>query len=108
MFIICRKIAEKQFDIKSSRAFKKFVAENGYKPFRDGLEKFFNLLDDFDVAVLKDHQDIDEIRELMEKFRLLPNDALIAATCRYYKIKKIATFDGDFDRVDFLEKVEIN
>jgi len=36
-------------------------------------------------------------------FRLLPNDALIAATCRFYGIKRIATFDKDFERVKFLE-----
>jgi len=32
---------------------------------------------------------------------------LIAATCRHYGIRKIATFDEDFKRVDFLEVVEI-
>jgi len=41
------------------------------------------------------------------KYSLLPNDALIAATCKHYGIKKIATFDDDFKRVDFLEAVEI-
>ena len=40
-------------------------------------------------------------------YDLLPNDALIAATCRHYGIKKIATFDEDFERVDFLEIVQI-
>ena len=38
---------------------------------------------------------------------LLPNDALIAATCRHHGIKKIATFDEDFKRVDFLEVVGV-
>lgn len=37
---------------------------------------------------------------------MLPNDALIVATCRYYGINKIATFDSDFDKVDFLEIVK--
>ena len=45
--------------------------------------------------------------EIMQKYGLLPNDALIAATCRHYGIRKIATFDEDFKRVDFLEVVEI-
>ena len=40
-------------------------------------------------------------------YKLLPNDALIAATCKHYGIKKIATFDDDFKRVDFLEVVEV-
>ena len=41
--------------------------------------------------------------EMLKKYGLLPNDALIAATCKHYGIKKIATFDEDFKRVDFLE-----
>jgi len=41
------------------------------------------------------------------EYSLLPNDALIAATCKHYGIKKIATFDEDFKRVDFLEVVEV-
>ena len=43
------------------------------------------------------------IDSMMTKYKLLPNDALIAATCKHHGIKKIATFDPDFKRVDFLE-----
>ena len=71
------------------------------------LTKFFSLLDDLDITVLRDHQNVYEIWELMKNYNLLPNDALIAATCRHYGIKKIATFDEDFKRVDFLEVVEV-
>ncbi|MEM2176791.1 MAG: PIN domain-containing protein [Archaeoglobaceae archaeon] len=45
--------------------------------------------------------------EIIKKYGLLPNDALIAATCKHYGIRKIATFDEDFKRVDFLEVLEI-
>jgi len=38
-------------------------------------------------------------KKIVEKYKLLSNDALIAATCKHYGIKKIATFDGDFKRV---------
>ena len=41
----------------------------------------------------------------MIKYKLLPNDAFIAATCKHHGIRKIATFDPDFDRVDFLEVI---
>ncbi|MEM0332582.1 MAG: type II toxin-antitoxin system VapC family toxin, partial [Archaeoglobaceae archaeon] len=44
---------------------------------------------------------------LMKEYGLLPNDALIAATCKHYGIRKIATFDEDFKRVDFLEILEL-
>ncbi len=50
---------------------------------------------------------IAEAVEIGIKYRLLPNDALIVATCKHYGIKKIATFDEDFKRVDFLEVVEV-
>ena len=46
-------------------------------------------------------------KEIVKEYKLLPNDALIAATCKHYGIKKIATFDEDFKRVDFLEVVKI-
>ncbi|WP_287794964.1 type II toxin-antitoxin system VapC family toxin [Archaeoglobus sp.] len=45
--------------------------------------------------------------EIMNSYGLLPNDALIAATCKHFGIKKIATFDEDFKRVEFLEVVGI-
>ena len=44
--------------------------------------------------------------ECSRKFRLLPNDALIAATCKHHGIDRIATFDSDFERVDFLEIIK--
>jgi len=46
-----------------------------------------------------------EAEGLITKYGLLPNDALIAATCKHHGIKKTATFDADFERVDFLEVV---
>jgi predicted nucleic acid-binding protein len=48
-----------------------------------------------------------EAERLIKKYGLLPNDALIAATCKHYGITKIATFDSDFKRVDFLEVIEL-
>ena len=64
------------------------------------------MINDLNVRILKDYQNLDLVKEIMIKYRLLPQDALIAATCNYYGIKKIATFDDDFKRVDFLEVVE--
>jgi len=71
---------------------------------------------DFDLSLVKELLDMfnllpcnvgSGVVEVIEKYRLLPNDALIAATCKHYGIKKIATFDEDFKRVDFLEVVEV-
>ncbi len=64
--------------------------------------KVFEIVDVLPTdRIAKEH-----VVELIGKFGLLPNDALIAATCKHYGIKKIATFDEDFRRVDFLEVVE--
>lgn len=60
------------------------------------------------MIVLELNDDIFDIsKEIVKKYYLLPNDALIAATCNYYGIKKIATFDSDFERVEFLEVVTV-
>ncbi|HEC91422.1 MAG TPA: PIN domain-containing protein [Candidatus Atribacteria bacterium] len=107
MYIISRKIAERKFDIRSSRKFRKFVSNKGYEPFIEELTKFLNLLDDLYIKVLRDHQDVTEILELMKNHKLLLNDALIAGTCRHHGVEKIATFDQDFERVDFLEVVKV-
>ena len=40
--------------------------------------------------------------EVMRQYGLLPNDALIASTCRHYGIERILTFDEDFKRVPWL------
>ena len=47
------------------------------------------------------------VRNVAEKYGLLPNDALIATTCKHHGINKIATFDSDFKRVDFLAVIEL-
>ncbi len=59
------------------------------------------------VVLPVDDTIFDLSKEIVEKYKLLPNDALIAATCKHYSIKKIATFDDDFKRVNFLEVVEV-
>jgi predicted nucleic acid-binding protein len=107
IYTISRKVAEKKFGIKANRTFREFVSANGYEHFADELSNFFNVLNDFDVVVLRDYQNVSELWSAMRKYNLLPNDALIVTTCKYYDIKKIATFDEDFKRVDFLKIIEL-
>ncbi len=106
LYILARKLAEREFGVKSSKKFREFISENGYEPFRKEMEMLFTMLEDLSVEILTDHQDVSEIWEIMCEYKLLPNDALIVATCRHYGIKKIATFDEDFKRVDFLEVIK--
>ncbi len=63
------------------------------------IEPFLNLSHSLPIT-----QEIEFLAmEISAQYGLLPNDALIAATCRHYGINKIATFDEDFEKVDFLE-----
>ena len=58
---------------------------------------------DFIELLIIDRQVLTGSVDIAFRYGLLPNDALIAATCKHHGIKKIATFDEDFKRVDFLE-----
>ncbi len=51
-------------------------------------------------------EDPELLLESVATYRLLPNDAVIVATCQYYGIKKIATFDSDFNRVSSLDVIQ--
>lgn len=68
-------------------------------------EKVLDFLYGLDVDILETLP-LRDFLHVFQTYNLLPNDALIAATCKHYGITKIATFDEDFKRVDFLEVVE--
>ncbi|AHF79401.1 PIN domain-containing protein [Thermococcus paralvinellae] len=36
-------------------------------------------------------------RDLIDKYGLLPNDALILATCKFYGVKYLVSLDDDFE-----------
>ena len=44
---------------------------------------------------------------LITEYGLLPNDALILATCKYHKIKNLITFDDDFKEIADKEGIKI-
>ncbi len=66
------------------------------------LEPVFELLSLFSILDLN-AEIVDLSKSVIERYHLLPNDALIAATCEFYVIEKIATFDDDFKRVAGLQ-----
>ncbi len=80
--------------------------ENLFNKCMEKLKEFYEALHNT-VIILEKLPSWILVLEIMEKYRLLPNDALIAATCKYYGISKIATFDEDFEKVDFLEVVKV-
>ena len=107
VYIISRKLAEKNYGISSYQKFREFISKNGYGEFKNYRNKVFELFNALNLIILPDYQELSLVLEIMQKYHLLPNDALIAATCKYYGINKIATFDEDFEKVDFLETVKV-
>jgi predicted nucleic acid-binding protein len=65
-------------------------------------EDIRRLLEILNIMVLEP-ANYEEMWNVIERYGLLPNDALIVATCENHGITKIATFDEDFKKVDFLE-----
>ena len=81
------------------------ISKKGYEFAKDFLERLHKLLEL--VTLIDDTKNAILVRNVAEKYGLLPNDAVIAATCKHYGINKIATFDSDFKRVDFLETITL-
>jgi predicted nucleic acid-binding protein len=69
------------------------------------LERLRSFIIELGIKLLPLPNDLDLLLDSVAIYRLLPNDAAIAAACRYYEIERIATFDSDFDRVTFLKVI---
>ena len=84
---------------------KEHISKRDYDEIVTYLNKFLDLISELECEVLEIRPDASALLEIMIRYKLLPNDALIVATCKHYGVEKIATFDEDFKRVDFLEVV---
>ena len=72
---------------------------------REVIDAIDSFLKDLNVEIVSDYFDYDEYLQIIQDFKLLPNDAQIALTCRHYGINIILTFDEDFKRVPWLKVV---
>jgi len=108
-YILIKEVAKEVTGIEKHYELLNYLKENDKIVKRISKEVFK------DICSLLEHYRVDVLSpapfilmfEISEEYGLLPNDALIAATCKYYSIKKIATFDDDFRRVDFLEVIDL-
>ncbi|MCK4734655.1 MAG: PIN domain-containing protein [Methanophagales archaeon] len=103
LFVIARTKAFSKLGIKNIHDFREHISKNGYSFCEMDFKEFYDLLELMEIEIYPDHFDKLGFLLLMTKYKLLPNDALIVATCKHYEINKIATFDHDFKRVEFLE-----
>ena len=72
---------------------------------RVDLKNVYELLDTF-IELPSDKGITRSAEDVIARYGLLPNDALIAATCKHHGIRKLATFNGDFKQVDFVEIIK--
>jgi uncharacterized protein len=107
ILVSVRDLCIERYGTKNHASFKRFIVANGYEPFEKEIEAVFRFIDASGISLVPVNDDMNHWRETMLKYRLLPYDALIASTCFCNEIMKIATFDQDFRRVDFLEVVEL-
>ena len=70
--------------------------------FLEGMNSFIKKMR---IRIISSPSDPTTMIKMIRYYRLLPADAVIAATCKANGITKIATFDSDFKRVDFLEVI---
>jgi predicted nucleic acid-binding protein len=64
---------------------------------KEALDPYFinNFLENF-LFIEPDKTIISLVPSLMSKYNLLPNDAIILATCKIYNITQLASHDKDF------------
>jgi predicted nucleic acid-binding protein len=72
---------------------------------RVDLKNVYELLDTF-IELQSDKEITRSAEDVIARYGLLPNDALIAATCKHHGIRKLATFNGDFKQVAFVEIIK--
>ena len=87
-------------EIKGRHSLRKLIAKKGYP--EEVLDTIDSFLKDLDVEIINDYYEHTEYLRLLREYKLLPNDAQIALTCKHYAIGIILTFDEDFKRVPWL------
>ena len=104
-FVIIRRLARERLGIRKLSKLKEHIRTKGLDFALDILERYAEMLHEFDIAVLRDYAEPKELLEVMGKYWLTPSDAIIALTCKHYGIDTIITFDEDFRRIPWLKVI---
>jgi len=104
-YVLIQVRATKLFDVKGIHGVKEVVKYPGLDFVKEELERLQGVIKDYDIRVLYDRATIEELHEVMKRYRLLPGVALIALTCKHYGIVRILTFDEDFRKVPWLRVI---
>ena len=104
-FVGLRLIAEDEFGIAGTGKLKEHIRDEGYG-FADAFIRKLNEVFS-GLVIVTDSMNLNNIEEIARTYALLPNDALIVATCREHAIPKIASFDRDFSKIKDPVRVKI-
>ncbi|MFA5269488.1 MAG: PIN domain-containing protein [Methanoregula sp.] len=104
-FVGLRLIAEDEFGVTGTGQLKEHIRNEGY----GFADEFISHLNDLfsGLVIVPDSTNTKLIGDIARAHALLPNDALIVATCREHAIPKIATFDRDFSSIKNPGRVKI-
>ncbi len=104
--IVFSEVLFKLMVLKSGKSILTIKSQNLISSLIKELKNYSELLLLFEV--LEENKEVLNISlEFIEKYNLLTNDALILATCKYYGIDKIASFDSDFEKATITEKIKL-
>ena len=106
VYVSIRKLARDRYGITNVYKLKSFVrTSEGKKILEESYSMVLRLLDSAEIKLVEEEDDMNVVGRVAEFYALLPNDAMIVATCMKHRITRIATFDRDFEGVPFLEIV---
>jgi predicted nucleic acid-binding protein len=106
VFISLRKLCKERYGTNNYSEFRRAIVHKGYSSFKEDLDLIFRLVEERDILVLPINDNLDDWNNAMIRYNLMPNDAMIVSTCLKHEIAKIATFDSDFLRVDWLSVID--
>ena len=106
IYILMKQYVVNKYDLKHYDAIDHLKKPDIFQEAFENAIIFIKLIKAIDCEVLPDARYF-EMMDIMGKYNLLPNDALIVATCKAYGISRVASFDGDLKNLDFIELIEL-
>ena len=102
IYTLTRIKAWRDLGIRRIEELREYIRRHGYKSFEQEIDMVYELIRQLGIIVLEDKVSLQELIDVIKRFKLLPADGIIALTCKHYGIDTILTFDEDFKRVPWL------
>ncbi|ASJ09489.1 hypothetical protein A3L11_09700 [Thermococcus siculi] len=100
IYVVMRKLIAERAGIKNRYDARRYLrTKDGKAIVEESFESVLAVLFEYSIDLIEDITSVGLIEMYAVKYGLMPRDAQIVATCVTHGIKKIATFDTDFDAV---------